>query len=101
MGRNLLDTVTRTDDEQVAEAQEQAGLEDSDHRLEAGVKFFRVADFGKVAVDDRVTAVGQVGCTARERADLGLCAQSLKPPLGVLQTDATDLDGDGSDNPKA
>src|SRR5208282_5279556 len=74
--------------------------EDSDHRVEAGIELFRVGDFGKPAVDDRVTPVGQVGCTARERADAGLCAQSLKPPLGVLQTDATDLDGDG-DVPQA
>ena len=59
MRRKLLDTVFRADDEQVAEAQEQAGLEDSDHRLEAGIELFRVGDFGKPAVDDRVAPVGQ------------------------------------------
>ena len=72
MRRKLLDTVFGADDEQVAEAQEQAGLEDSDHRLKAGIELFGVGDFGKLAVDDRITAVGQVGRTARERADAGL-----------------------------
>ena len=41
---DLLDPVVRADDEHVAEAQEQAGLEDADHRLEAGVEFLGVAD---------------------------------------------------------
>ena len=74
MRRKLLDTVFGADDEQVAEAQKQAGLEDSDHRLEAGIELFRVGDFGKLAVDDRITPVGQEEFTARERADAGLCA---------------------------
>ena len=72
--RNLLDTVFGADDEQVAEAQKQAGLEDSDHRLEAGIELFRVGDFGKLAVDDRITPVGQEEFTARKRADAGLRA---------------------------
>ena len=46
MRRKLLNTVFGADDEQVAEAQKQAGLEDSDHRLEAGIELFRVGDFG-------------------------------------------------------
>ena len=92
----LLDTVIRADDEHVAEAQEQAGFEDSNHRLETGIKLFGVADLGKVAVDDRVSAVGQVGGSARERTDAGKGAQFLKPFFGVLQSDPADLDGDGS-----
>ena len=59
MRRNLLDTVCRADDERVAEAQEQAGLEDADHRLEPGIQLFGVGDSGELAVDDRVAAVGQ------------------------------------------
>ena len=45
--RKLLDAVFRADDEQVAEAQEQAGLEDSDHRLKVGIQRFGVGDFAQ------------------------------------------------------
>ena len=71
MGGDLLDALGRADDEQIAKAEKQAGLEDSDNGLKAGVELLRIADLGEVAINDGVAAVGQIRFAARQRANPG------------------------------